>query len=229
MKSVVLTEAKQIDLIAPFWKPVDWTSFDVVKKVRSHIKPNKVGHAGTLDPFAEGILVLCIGKKTKESQQIMSFEKEYIGTIRFGIETDTLDSTGKVIKEMSIPKLTDSIVKRKLDSFIGNIKQIPPMYSALKKNGQPLYKLARKGITVERQPRIVHVSNLEILDLCNETLTLKINCGKGTYIRSLAKDIANALGTNGHLVTLIRTKIGPYNEKNSLKIDDLQEWLLTIQ
>ena len=158
----------------------------------------------------------------------MSFEKEYIGTIRFGVETDTLDSTGKVAKEWPIPNLTIDIVSRTLESFIGNIEQIPPMYSALKKNGQPLYKLARKGITVERKPRTVHVSNIEILNLCNESLTLKINCGKGTYIRSLAKDLANALGTGGHLETLIRTKIGPYHKQNSVKLNDLQEWLHSI-
>ena len=217
-----------LDLIVPFWKPKDWTSFDVVKKVRNQIKPNKVGHSGTLDPFAEGILVLCIGKKTKESERLMSLKKEYIGTIQLGVETDTLDSTGQIIKELPIPKITEKKLIAVLNDFIGDSFQIPPMYSALKKNGTPLYKLARKGIKVEREPRPIHIYNIELLEFKDDKVTIRVECGKGTYIRTLAKDIAEKLNTCGFLTNLSRTKVGEYSESDSVQIENLNEWLSTI-
>lgn len=223
-----MAEDRKLDIIVPFWKPIDWTSFDVVKKVRYQIKPNKVGHAGTLDPFAEGVLVLCIGKKTRESQSIMNLEKEYIGIIQLGTETDTLDTTGKVISKMPVPALSYSLIEKSLVQFIGDIEQVPPMYSALKKSGQPLYRLARKGITVEREPRMVHISNIEIIEIQEDKFSIKVICGKGTYIRSLASDISKALGTCGYLKSLTRTRVGQYDENNSVKLDEMQEWLDTL-
>tara|TARA_B100001029_G_C15057049_1_gene455202 strand:- start:360 stop:1040 length:681 start_codon:yes stop_codon:yes gene_type:complete len=217
-----------IDLIVPFWKPIDWSSFDVVKKVRNKIKPNKVGHSGTLDPFAQGVLVLCIGRKTKESENLMTLKKEYIGTIKLGEETDTLDSTGKVIKKKSIPNLYDQCIKSVLNSFIGEGIQVPPMYSALKKNGIPLYKLARKGIIVEREARPIKIYDIELLSFEDSEIIFRVECGKGTYIRTLAQDIAKKLGTCGYLIQLSRTKVGNYSKLNSIQIDNLNEWLSTI-
>jgi tRNA pseudouridine55 synthase len=129
-----------LNAIIPIWKPIDWTSFDVVKKIRGQIKPAKVGHAGTLDPFAEGVLMLCTGKFTKKVESIISKDKDYIAEIQLGIETDTLDPTGTIVKTAKIPDLFENNIKTALKIFIGEIKQEPPMFSALKVNGQPLYK-----------------------------------------------------------------------------------------
>jgi tRNA pseudouridine55 synthase len=217
-----------IDLIVPFWKPTDWTSFDVVKKVRNQIKPNKVGHSGTLDPFAEGVLVLCIGKKTKESEKLMALKKEYIATIQLGIETDSLDKTGKVINEMPVLEFTKEKLNSILNEFIGESLQIPPMFSALKKNGIRLYKLARKGIEIKREPRKIYIYNIELINFNKSQITIKVECGKGTYIRTLAKDIAEKLGTCGYLSQLSRTKVGDYSAADSIQIENLNEWLSTI-
>ena len=222
-------QLNKLDVIVPFWKPTEWTSFDVVKKVRCRVKPNKVGHAGTLDPFAEGVLLLCIGQKTKQSYSLMKLEKEYIGNIVLGSETDTLDPTGIITKIKSVPKLNKSKVENVLKNYVGEIEQIPPMYSALKWNGQPLYKLARKGVKVKRVSRKVKVYSIEIINFSYNILSLKINCGKGTYIRSLAKDISASLGTCGHLKSLIRTRIGDFDKNQSIKINHIEEWLNLIQ
>lgn len=217
-----------LDLIVPFWKPTDWTSFDVVKKVKNQIRPNKVGHSGTLDPFAEGVLVLCIGKKTKESEKLMALNKEYIATIQLGAETDSLDITGKVINELPVPEFSNEKINSILDGFIGESFQIPPMFSALKKNGIRLYKLARKGIEVKREPRKIFIYNIELINFDKNQITIKVECGKGTYIRTLAKDIAEKLGTCGYLSQLSRTKVGHYTASNSIQIENLNEWLSTI-
>ena len=140
-----------INSVIPLWKPVDWSSFDVVRNIRHQIEPAKVGHAGTLDPFAEGVLMICTGSKTKSVETLMDQEKEYVAEIILGIETDTLDRKGKKVKSSSIPKLDKKIIHNILNNFTGNIMQEPPMYSALKYNGQPLYKLARQGISVFRK------------------------------------------------------------------------------
>ena len=214
-----------INAIIPIWKPVDWTSFDVVKKIRSQIKPSKVGHAGTLDPFAEGVLMLCAGKFTKKVESLMAKEKEYIADIHLGIETDTLDLTGNIVKTANIPDLSEEQIKSVLKIFIGEIKQEPPMFSALKVNGQPLYKYARKGINIPRKERIISIYDIELIDYSQDNITLKITCGRGTYIRSLAKDIANKLNTVGHLVALKRTRIGEYNQKNCIEVEDFPKWI----
>ena len=175
-----------INAIIPIWKPVDWTSFDVVKKIRSQIKPAKVGHAGTLDPFAEGVLMICAGKYTKKVELFMDKEKEYIAKIQLGVETDTLDLTGNITKTAIIPDLSTKDITDIIKLFIGEIKQEPPMYSALKVNGQPLYKLARKGINIPRKKRIITIHDIQLIDFLKDIITLKVICGRGTYIRSLA-------------------------------------------
>ena len=214
-----------IDAIIPVWKPVDWTSFDVVKKIRGQIKPAKVGHAGTLDPFAEGVLMLCTGKYTKIVETFMDKEKEYLAEIKLGVETETLDPTGKIVKTADIPLLTEKIINDVLNKFIGEIRQEPPMFSALKVNGQPLYKYARKGIDIPREKRTVNIYDITLIQFSQDTITLKVTCGRGTYIRSLAKDIADELNTVGHLVKLVRTRIGEFDENNCIELKDFPEWL----
>ena len=214
-----------IEAVIPVWKPVDWTSFDVVKKLRSQIKPAKVGHAGTLDPFAEGVLMLCTGKYTKQVESFMDKEKEYLAEIQLGVETDTLDPTGKVVEMANVPKLTEDKINLVLKEFIGEIKQEPPMFSALKVNGQPLYKLARKGIKISRENRTVNIYDIQLINFTDRTITLKVVCGRGTYIRSLAKDIAEKLNTVGHLTSLKRTRIGEYNQSSCIAVKDLSKWI----
>ena len=214
-----------INAIIPIWKPVDWTSFDVVKNIRGQIKPAKVGHAGTLDPFAEGVLMLCTGEFTKKVESFMDKEKEYIADIQLGIETDTLDPTGNIVKTANIPGLSKEQIKMVLKIFIGNIKQEPPMFSALKVNGQPLYKSARRGINIPRKKRVISIHNIELIDFSKDIITIIVTCGRGTYIRSLAKDIAEKLNTVGHLAVLKRTRIGEYDKKNCIEVEDFSEWI----
>ena len=214
-----------INTIIPVWKPVDWTSFDVVKKIRAQIKPAKVGHAGTLDPFAEGVLMLCTGKFTKKVESFMNKDKEYLAEIQLGIETDTLDPTGNIVKTARIPDLSQVQIKGVLKIFIGNIKQEPPMFSAMKVNGQPLYRFARKGIIIPRKKRVISIHDIELIDFSKDIITIKVACGRGTYIRSLAKDIAEKLNTVGHLVVLKRTRIGEYDKKKCIEVEDFPEWI----
>ena len=214
-----------IDLVQPFWKPVTWTSFDVVKKVRSVTKVDKVGHTGSLDPFAEGILVLCFGKSTKRVSQLMDLEKEYVAVLKLGVTTDTLDPVGTIIKTAPVPSLSEGEILKTLDRFTGTIDQVPPMFSALKVNGTRLYQLARSGKTIPRDSRQVKVYKIELLAWCPpDEIKLQVTCGKGTYIRSLAADLAQALNTVGHLTALERTRIGPYKKKDAVRMDQLTSW-----
>ena len=217
-----------ISEIIPIWKPIDWTSFDVVKKIRSQIKPSKVGHAGSLDPFAEGILMLCTGRCTKSVELLMDKEKEYIATIELGSETDSLDLTGKVVENKKVPKINNNDIIKVLNSFIGRIKQLPPMFSALKVNGQPLYKAARKGIVLPRKERRINVYDIKLIKFYDKYITIRVICGRGTYIRTLAKDIALKLDTVGHLVSLKRTRVGEFDEINCMKIEDFPKWISTL-
>ena len=165
-----------INAVIPIWKPVDWTSFDVVKKIRGQIKPAKVGHAGTLDPFAEGVLILCSGNCTKKVETFMEKEKEYIAEIKLGIETDTLDPTGDIVKTANIPVLSEDKIKTVLKVFIGTVKQEPPMFSALKVNGQPLYKFARKGINIPRKKRVVSIYDIQLISFSKNIIKLQVIC-----------------------------------------------------
>ena len=214
-----------INSIIPMWKPVNLTSFDIVKIIRNQINPVKVGHAGTLDPFAEGLLVLCTGKKTKSIESLMNEEKEYTANLILGTETDTLDPTGGIIKTADVPTLTTQSILGVLSNFIGNIMQQPPMYSALKVNGQRLYKLARQGITVHRNKRKIMIYDIQLLDFTINTIKIHVKCGRGTYIRSLARDIALNLGTVGHLKSLKRTRIGNVDKKACITIKEFPKWL----
>jgi tRNA pseudouridine55 synthase len=197
-------------------KPVDWTSNDVVQKVKRLLGLKKVGHAGTLDPMATGLLLLCMNKATKEVETLMHYPKTYEATVTLGQSTETADREGQVVEEMPVPALAMDTVNTMLDDFRGPIEQIPPMYSALKYKGKPLYRWAREGKVIERQPRPVKIYDLILQNIQGHSLSLTIQCSRGTYIRSLAVDIAQKLGTVGHLSQLRRTECGPFSTQQAI-------------
>ena len=202
-------------------KPAGWTSFDVVKKVRGIIKEKKVGHAGTLDPFAEGVLVLGTGPDTKKLTHITMANKTYRAELTLGKATDTQDRDGRVSAEKVVPELTKETIVAVLDSFNGPQEQIPPMYSAKHVNGQRLYKLARKNKTVERVPVKISIDQISLLDYTEPVISFNVTCSKGTYVRVLGADIAAKLGTVGHLTALIRTSVGSYHIADATTIEEL--------
>jgi len=202
-------------------KPAGWTSFDVVKKVRSIIKEKKVGHAGTLDPFAEGVLVLGTGPDTKKLTDITTANKTYWAELTLGKATDTQDRDGKISVVEVVPELTKETIAAVLTSFDGPQEQIPPMYSAKHVNGQRLYKLARKNKTVERAPVRIFIEQISLLDYIEPVITFNVTCSKGTYVRVLGADIAAKLGTVGHLTALTRTSVGAYHIADATTIEEL--------
>ena len=215
-------------MILNLHKPVGWTSFDVVKKVRSIIKEKKVGHGGTLDPFAEGVLIIGTGKDTKKLTSITSADKTYIARLCLGEITDTLDTEGQVIEAKPVPEINADDIHKVLDSFLGTSCQIPPMFSAKKVNGQRLYKLARKNIEVKRDPVQINIKSIGLLDYLDHSLSFSVTCSKGTYIRVLGKDIAEKLGTVGYLKSLVRMQVGPYSIDDSKTIEEFQaSWKLS--
>ncbi len=215
-------------MILNLHKPVGWTSFDVVKKVRSIIKEKKVGHGGTLDPFAEGVLIIGTGKDTKKLTSITSADKTYIARLCLGEITDTLDTEGQVIEAKPVPEINADDIHKVLDSFLGTSCQIPPMFSAKKVNGQRLYKLARKNIEVKREPVQINIKSIGLLDYLDHSLSFSVTCSKGTYIRVLGKDIAEKLGTVGYLKSLVRMQVGPYSIDDSKTVEEFQaSWKLS--
>lgn len=206
-------------------KPENWTSFDVVNKVRRLTRIKKVGHAGTLDPFATGVLLICLGPATKQSSVLMNLNKEYVAEIELGSETDTMDLTGQVISESPVPPLMENQIHNVLLTFTGSIDQEIPAYSAAKFRGKRLYKMARKGLEVPRLSKKVDIHHIDLLDWGENFLKIRISCGRGTYIRTLARDIARSLKTTGHLKTLIRTRIGDFGLEDCLTIEELQAQL----
>jgi len=206
-------------------KPMDWTSFDVVNKVRYTTRIRKVGHAGTLDPFATGVLIVLTGKNTKRQNEFMDLPKVYKAEIRLGQQTDTGDRTGTVIAAKAVGTLTETLILATLKHYEGEIQQIPPMYSAKKVAGKTLYKLARQGKTVERQPSTVMVYDIELLSFEENLLKLRIKCGRGTYVRVLAEDIARELGTVAYVEELQRTAVGDYRIEDALSIPEfIEKW-----
>ena len=202
-------------------KPAGWTSFDVVKKVRGIIKEKKVGHAGTLDPFADGVLVLGTGPDTKKLTDITMASKTYRAELTLGKSTDTQDRDGKISKEAVVPGLTRQTINAVLASFDGIQEQIPPMCSAKQVNGQRLYKLARRNKTVERVPVKITIYQISLLDYNEPVITFEVTCSKGTYVRVLGADIAVKLGTVGHLTALTRTSVGSYHITDAMTIEEL--------
>ena len=200
-------------------KPVDWTSFDVVKKIRNVTKHKKVGHGGTLDPFATGVLIIGTEKDTKQLSSITNFDKEYIAELKLGEATNTLDTEGELVEESPIPTIDEGLVNNVLKSFLGKQKQIPPMFSAKKKNGTRLYKLARKNIEVEREKNDIMINSIYINEFSKDKISFSVNCSKGTYIRVLGADIAKKIGTVGYLINLKRTKVGDFDVTESLTLE----------
>jgi len=193
-------------------KPLEWTSFDAVKYVRNRIPPKKVGHAGTLDPLATGLLVLCSGRATKSISQIQEEKKTYVATIEFGSSTPSFDAATEADHTAEWQHIQEDVVKKVLDEhFTDTISQVPPIYSAIKVKGERLYKLARRGEDIEIKPRNVHIHEHEIIEFKPPHLTLKVTCGKGTYIRSLAHDLGLMLESRAHLSGLRRTATGPFD------------------
>jgi len=207
--------------IFSIWKPCNLSSFDVIRKVKRLTKIKKIGHAGTLDPFAEGVLVICTGNKTSESSSIMQSKKQYTATLKLGALTDTLDTEGEIINRKDVPNLTDDIIHKSLSMFVGTIDQRPPFFSAVKMKGIPLYKYARDDIFIRVKKRPVQVYSIELISYNQSTLVLDITCGKGTYIRSLGSDIASSLGTVGYLSALSRDRIGTFYKQNSIKYEEI--------
>ena len=198
-------------------KPQDWTSFDAVKFLRGRVKTKKVGHAGTLDPMATGLLIVCTGKATKSISQLQDMKKEYIGEVSFGVSTPSYDAESEPDHSAPYDHISEDMLTNTLkNQFLGEIMQVPPMYSALKRDGKKLYELARRGKTVELEPRPISIFDIELLKFSMPKVQLKISCSKGTYIRSIANDLGLALNSRAHLSALERTSIGEYLNQNAL-------------
>jgi len=208
-------------------KPKGWTSFKVVAVLRKCLNLKKIGHAGTLDPMAEGVLILCCGRGTRTISQFQELEKVYTGEVTLGATTPSRDAETAIEAEAPWEHITRVNLDRTLEKhFSGEIMQVPPMYSALKHQGKPLYKLARKGQVVERKPRQVSIYKVEVLNFTPPTVELRITCSKGTYIRSIAYDLGRYLNSLGYLSRLERDAIGPYTDEEALTIEDLNHIFL---
>lgn len=208
-------------------KEAGWTSHDVVAKVRSFLRGSKVGHAGTLDPTATGVLPILVGRGTRIAEYLVNWDKEYRAVLRLGETTDTQDATGQVLTRVDPCEVTEDVLQAVITRFRGVQQQLPPMYSAVKVSGQPLYKAARAGRTVERKERPIAIHQLEIVAVHGRDVALRIVCSKGTYIRTLCADIGQALGVGGHLLTLERRRVGPLSIEQAITIDQVAGRLTT--
>ena len=212
-------------------KPLHWTSFRLVKMVRANlcrrlkIKKLKVGHAGTLDPLATGVMVICTGKMTKQIDRLQAMTKEYIAEIKLGATTASFDLETEVDAEYPTEHITKELVEKTLTNFLGEISQIPPVHSAVKVNGKRAYEFARNNVDIELKPKMLVIDSIELLDYSLPTITIRVVCSKGTYIRALARDIGFALDTGAHLTGLIRSKSGDTRLEDCLQVDDLDDFL----
>lgn len=217
-------------------KPTGITAHDLVYKVRKALKIKKVGHAGTLDPMATGLMIILVGKATKLSQYLMGMDKSYVGTICLGKTTDSQDAEGKIVQEREVPNINTETIQKTMDTFLGDQYQIPPMFSAIKKGGQPLYKKARKGETIEREPRLIRVAHFYCQSWLSPYIQFEVTSSKGTYVRTLANDLGEKLGCGAHLSELCRTMIDQFSLKKAHSIEELQvasesqvkEWLIDV-
>jgi len=203
-------------------KPLTWTSFDVVRKVKNTLRPRKIGHAGTLDPLATGLLILCTGKKTKEIDLIQAQEKEYEGTFRLGQTTPSFDLETPVDSEQPYAHLTEAEIRAAAATFLGQLAQIPPVFSAVKVDGQRAYKLARKGEEAVIKAKTVAIKVFDITRIALPDIDFRVVCSKGTYIRSLARDLGVALGSGAHLTRLVRTRIGEHRLADAWTVAAIQ-------
>jgi len=211
-----------------FDKPLGWTSFDLVAKVRYkisrllNVKKIKVGHAGTLDPLATGVMIICTGKATKQIESFQYLTKEYVATLKLGETTPSFDLETEINQTFETKHITKELVEETLKKFIGSIEQIPPAFSACKINGERAYELARKGEDVELKPKLLVIDDIELLDFNMPEIKIRVVCSKGTYIRALARDIGEALNSGAHLTALVRTRIGDVTLDKCLKIEEIE-------
>lgn len=216
-------------------KPLRWTSFDVVKRVRGiilrrlHKKKFKVGHAGTLDPLATGVMIICTGKATKNIENLQAGVKEYVAEVTFGATTPSFDLETEIDATFPTEHITRELVEETLKKFVGEIKQVPPAFSACKIDGHRAYKMARKGEEPELKAKTLVIDEIELTDYAQDKITIRIVCSKGTYIRALARDIGLALGTGAHLTALRRTRVGNICIKDCLSVEDVTKLLETTE
>jgi tRNA pseudouridine55 synthase len=218
----MLMPPKEMEGVLLVDKPRDHTSHDVIARLRGKLKMKRLGHAGTLDPMATGLLIVLVGKATSMSQYLISLDKEYEGTIELGKVTDTQDADGEVMETRPVPPLTEAEVKTAIATFLGDQYQTPPMYSAIKVDGVPLYKSARKGEDVVREPRFIRVMSWELTRFAPPQLDFRLRCTKGTYVRTLAHDLGQKLGCGAHLAALRRTATDKFNVSQALTIEQIQ-------
>lgn len=209
--------------VLPLDKPSGLTSHDVVDRVRRKLRIKRVGHAGTLDPMATGLLLILVGKATKLSQHLMGLDKSYAGTMKLGVTTESHDVDSEIVEERPVPALSNEELKEVVAGFMGDQYQLPPMYSAKKVDGVPLYKLARKGKTVEREPRFIRVSRYDITRFESPEVDFFVSCSKGTYVRTLAHDLGEKLGCGAHLTALRRTAIERFSVEDAVTLEAFEE------
>ena len=216
-----------------FDKPLRWTSFNLVAKIRSQlchrlgVKKLKVGHAGTLDPLATGVMVVCTGKATKRIDELQAHVKEYVATLQLGATTPCFDLEKPIDQTYPTAHITEALLREVLGRFIGRIEQVPPAFSACKIDGHRAYDLARRGKEVDLKPKILVIDEIELLDFSQEKMqaTIRVVCSKGTYIRALARDIGQALQSGAHLIALRRTRVGDVRVEDCMKVEDFSAWL----
>jgi len=214
---------KELEGVLLVDKPTDHTSHDVVARLRRKLQMKRIGHAGTLDPMATGLLIMLIGKATKISQYLISLDKEYEGTIELGKVTDSQDAQGQVMETKPVPALTEPELRTAMQGFLGDQYQTPPMYSAIKIDGVPLYKSARKGEEIEREPRFIRVSEFELTRFGLPAFDFRLRCSKGTYVRTIAHDLGQRLGCGAHLAALRRTATDRFNIAQALTLDEIEK------
>ncbi|MBL7067625.1 MAG: tRNA pseudouridine(55) synthase TruB [Candidatus Marinimicrobia bacterium] len=217
-----MTFQNPIEFILNVYKPVNLSSYDVVRKVKQILPGIKVGHGGTLDPFAEGVLLILIGKATKRMTELLKYRKSYEAILRLGSASATGDNTSGITETAAVPEINESVLKNLESQFSGEITQVPPAFSAKKINGKPAYKYARKGQKVILEPITVFISDLTLNMIDECSMSINVTCSSGTYIRVLGEDIARAIGTCGYLTSLKRTRIGEYKINDAIPVENLQ-------
>jgi tRNA pseudouridine55 synthase len=213
---------KELDGVLLVDKPRDHTSHDVIARLRGKLRMRKIGHAGTLDPMATGLLVVLVGRATRVSQYIISLDKEYEGTVELGRTTDSQDAEGQTMETRPVPALTEAEVRAAMQGFLGDQYQTPPMFSAIKIEGVPLYKRARKGEEVEREPRFIRVMSWDLLRFESPLIDFRLRCTKGTYVRTLAHDLGNRIGCGAHLRALRRTATDKFSVAQALTMEEIE-------
>lgn len=219
----MIVKPKEMEGVLLVDKPTDHTSHDVVARLRRKLHMKRIGHAGTLDPMATGLLIMLIGKATRISQYLISLDKEYEGTIELGKITDSQDAQGQVMETRPVPALTEPELRKVMDSFLGDQYQTPPMYSAIKIDGVPLYKSARKGEEIEREPRFIRVSSFELTRFGVPSFDFRLRSSKGTYVRTIAHDLGQRLGCGAHLSALRRTATDRFNISQAITLDAIEK------